>query len=123
MSTLNNIFAKFSAQEPMKVQLSLLSDFKAKYEKAVDESASVANLVIDALQRAEVAAAKLKEISKMYQDAYALGAKLQSSSEELGVKLDAAQLNAIEIAKRNIDGEAQTANKVIGYIKQAYQAL
>jgi acyl-[acyl carrier protein]--UDP-N-acetylglucosamine O-acyltransferase len=123
MSTLNNIFAKFSAQEPMKVQLSLLSDFKAKYEKAVDESASVANLVIDALQRAEVAAAKLKEISKMYQDAYALGVKLQASAEELGVKLDAAQLNAIESSKRNIDGEAQTANKVIGYIKQAYQAF
>ena len=123
MSTLNKIFAKFSAQEPMKIQLSLLSDFKDKYEKAVDESASVANVVIDALQRAEVAAAKLKDISKMYQDAYALGVKLQSSSEELGVKLDAAQLNAIESAKRNIDGEAQVANKVIGYIKQAYQAF
>jgi hypothetical protein len=107
----------------MKVELSLMSDFIEKYEKAVDESAALGNAAIDALGVAETAANKIKEASKMYQEAYDLGVKLQKSAEQLGIELDAIQLNKIEIAKRSIQQEIALANAVVGYINQAYKAF
>lgn len=116
-----NILAK--EQKSIKVELSMLDDFTKKYNSTLDELALLATNVIDALEKAEVAAKKFQDASKKWEDVYAMGTKLESMAKDLGIELESTDLNKIEIAKRSSKSEEAIGAKVLGYINQAYNAF
>ena len=116
-----NILAK--AQEPRKVELSMLDDFTKKYNSTLDELNLLGNNVIDALEKAETAAKKFQDASKKWEDVYAMGTKLESMAKDLGIELESTDLNKIEIAKRSSKSEEAVGAKLLGYINQAYNAF
>jgi hypothetical protein len=52
-----------------------------------------------------------------------MGAKLESMAKDLGIDLEATDVNKIEIAKRSSKSEEAIGAKVLGYINQAYNAF
>jgi hypothetical protein len=87
MSTLNKVFAKFSAQEPMKVEFNALSDIKgyqSTIQSASDKASNQLNAAIDALRAAQ----------KVAETAVAEARKAQAMANSLGV--DEGQFNGWE---------------------------
>jgi hypothetical protein len=120
---LNKLHKFTSAQEPRKVEFSAIDDFTKKYNSTLDELHLLGNNVIDALEKAEIAAKKFQDASKKWEDVYAMGAKLESMAKDLGIDLEATDVNKIEIAKRSSKSEEAIGAKVLGYINQAYNAF
>lgn len=87
MSTLNKVFAKFSVQEPMKVEFNALSDIKgyqSTIQAASGKASSQLNAAIDALSAAQ----------KIAEKALAEARKAQAMAKSLGV--DEGQFNGWE---------------------------
>jgi hypothetical protein len=87
MSTLNKVFAKFSAQEPMKVEFNALNDlkgFQSTIQSASDKASNQLNAAIDALRAAQ----------KVAETAVAEARKAQAMAKSLGV--DEGQFNGWE---------------------------
>ena len=111
MSTLNKVFAKFSAQEPMKVEFNALSDIKG-YQSTIQTASGKASgqlkAAIDALSAAQ----------KIAEKALAEARKAQAMAKSLGV--DEAQFNGWEkqfVASRDsfesaISAIARTQNNI-----------
>jgi hypothetical protein len=78
MSTLNNIFAKFSAQEPIKVELGLIQDLDAKFNRAAAEATGVMLKIQDSSKElsriSSVMQKNIQEAKSALKDAEALGA-------------------------------------------------
>jgi methyl-accepting chemotaxis protein len=94
MSTLNNIFAKFSAQEPMKVELSLINDVKSKVQEMRKLDNDVNSFLSEFQRLINDLNAKISEGQKYQQRADALtaeGVKLVSNAskaiQELGLQV------------------------------------
>lgn len=87
MSTLNKVFAKFSAQEPMKVEFNALNDlkgFQSTIQSASDKASGQLDAAITALRAAQKAA----------ETAVAEARKAQAMAKSLGV--DEGQFNGWE---------------------------
>jgi hypothetical protein len=87
MSTLNKIFAKFSAQEPMKVEFNALSDIKG-YQSTIQSASDKASSQLDA------AITALRAAQKVAETALVEARKAQAMAKELGV--DEGQFNGME---------------------------
>lgn len=94
MSTLNNIFAKFSAQEPMRVELSLINDVKSKVQEIRKFDNDVNSFLSEFQRLVNDLNAKISEGQKYQQRGDALtaeGVKLLSNAskaiQELGLQV------------------------------------
>ena len=87
MSTLNKVFAKFSAQEPMKVEFNALSDIKG-YQSTIQSASDKASGQLDA------AITALRAAQKVAETAVAEARKAQAMAKSLGV--DEGQFNGWE---------------------------
>lgn len=78
MSTLNKVFAKFSAQEPMKVELGLIQDLDAKFNRAgLDAGMIVVKIQQSSKELSQVVSVmrqNIQEAKSALKDAEALGA-------------------------------------------------
>jgi methyl-accepting chemotaxis protein len=95
MSTLNNIFAKFSAKEMMKVELSLINDVKSKAQEMRKLESDVNSFLSEFQRLINDLNAKISEGQKYQQRANALtteGVKLVSNAskaiQELGLQVN-----------------------------------
>jgi hypothetical protein len=110
MSTLNNIFAKFSAQEPMKVELGLIQDLDAKFNRAaLDAGMIVVKLQQSSKDLSEISSVMQKNIQEAksaLKDAEALGADAAVRSlssfidvfEKKSMKFDSAAKQCLDAA-------------------------
>jgi hypothetical protein len=87
MSTLNKVFAKFSAQEPMKVEFNALNDLKG-FQSTIQSASDKANGQLDA------AITALRAAQKVAETAVAEARKAQAMAKSLGV--DEGQFNGWE---------------------------
>jgi hypothetical protein len=87
MSTLNKVFAKFSAKEPMKVEFNALSDIKG-YQSTIQTASDKASGQLDA------AITALRAAQKVAETAVAEARKAQAMAKSLGV--DEGQFNGWE---------------------------
>lgn len=87
MSTLNKVFAKFSAQEPMKVEFNALNDLKG-FQSTIQSASDKASGQLDS------AIAALRAAQKAAETAVAEARKAQAMAKSLGV--DEGQFNGWE---------------------------
>jgi hypothetical protein len=87
MSTLNKVFAKFSAQEPMKVEFNALNDLKG-FQSTIQSASDKASGQLDA------AITALRAAQKVAETAVAEARKAQAMAKSLGV--DEGQFNGWE---------------------------
>jgi hypothetical protein len=88
MSTLNKVFAKFSAQEPNKVELSSISEMN-KIASQAAELQKKAYPMINALNEIDFvvnrATQLISEANKLYQNGSSTGTAFASQVEDLGM--------------------------------------
>lgn len=88
MSTLNKVFAKFSAQEPNKVELSSISEMNqvaSKAEQLANQIAPLTKIFNEASFAVDKAEKLIAEANKLYSDGTSVGYAFGSKVEDLGL--------------------------------------
>lgn len=116
MSTLNKVFAKFSAQEPMRVELGMAQDIQkdiAKAESLFKSSlGSVGQILKAAVDKID---AEVRPLNDLRVKLYTQGQKFKTQSEQLG--LDSSEVmrdvnNAIDAIDKRVDYMQQVNNVI-----------
>jgi hypothetical protein len=115
---LSKLYTQDAKQElsSEKIELALVDDFEKKFDRLMDDSASIGGQLIDALSKAEN---KYKVVKS---DAMALakvGQDLEQKAKDLGIDLPATVKNKFQSVK----AENKEADKLISIISQLYSAF
>lgn len=128
MKKVESIWAELSAKaqevaqestelsEEVKVELGLMEDFEKVYKSAINDEEATANIIIDALGKAE---GKYKSLINDLERAVKIGEDAEASAKELGVDLPSVFQNKVETARRSI----KEAQGMLSKISQMYSAF
>ena len=109
MSTLNKVFAKFSAQEPMKVELGLIQDLKSQMKSANAAAVQGFDMVQKTKSLFSKSLAENKRLLASFQKALSL-------AKELGVKPAIDDVNKaisqVEINIKEIEQMLKAVNQI-----------
>jgi hypothetical protein len=127
MSTLNNIFAKFSAQEPMKVEFSLVSELITRVQESKERVKSLRDAEVKLLNIFDEAARLAKDLDSEYAFANSLTKVITNSidrtevaAKELGLDVNSIkEIKDIKSAEQDLLTALIKAESTI----KAYQSL
>jgi hypothetical protein len=127
MSTLNNIFAKFSAQEPMKVEFSLVSELITRVQESKERVKSLRDAEVKLLNIFDEAARLAKDLDSEYAFANSLTTVITNSidrtevaAKELGLDVNSIkEIKDIKSAEQDLLTALIKAESTI----KAYQSL
>jgi hypothetical protein len=127
MSTLNNIFAKFSAQEPMKVEFSLVSELITRVQESKERVKSLRDAEVKLLNIFDEAARLAKVLDTEYAVANSLTKvitnaidRTEVSAKELGLDVNSIkEIKDVKAAEQDLLTAITKAKNTIN----AYQSL
>jgi hypothetical protein len=127
MSTLNNIFAKFSAQEPMKVEFSLVSELITRVQESKERIKSLRDAEVKLLNIFDEASRLAKDLDSEYAFANSLTKVITNSidrtevaAKELGLDVNSIkEIKDIKSAEQDLLTALIKAESTI----KAYQSL
>jgi hypothetical protein len=127
MSTLNKIFAKFSAQEPMKVEFSLVSELITRVQESKERVKSLRDAEVKLLNIFDEAARLAKDLDSEYAFANSLTKVITNSidrtevaAKELGLDVNSIkEIKDIKSAEQDLLTALIKAESTI----KAYQSL
>jgi hypothetical protein len=127
MSTLNNIFAKFSAQEPMKVEFSLVSELITRVQESKERVKSLRDAEVKLLNIFDEASRLAKVLDTEYAVANSLTKvitnaidRTEVSAKELGLDVNSIkEIKDVKAAKQDLLTALIKAESTI----KAYQSL
>jgi hypothetical protein len=127
MSTLNNIFAKFSAQEPMKVEFSLVSELITRVQESKERVKSLRDAEVKLLNIFDEASRLAKDLDSEYAFANSLTKVITNSidrtevaAKELGLDINSIkEIKDVKAAEQDLLTALMKAESTI----KAYQSL
>ena len=127
MSTLNNIFAKFSAQEPMKVEFSLVSELITRVQESKEKVKSLRDAEVKLLNIFDEASRLAKVLDTEYAVANSLtkvitnaNDRTEVSAKELGLDVNSIkEIKDVKAAEQDLLTAITKAKNTIN----AYQSL
>jgi len=127
MTTLNNIFAKFSAQEPMKVEFSLVSELITRVQESKERVKSLRDAEVKLLNIFDEAARLAKVLDTEYAVANSLTKvitnaidRTEVSAKELGLDVNSIkEIKDVKAAEQDLLTAITKAKNTIN----AYQSL
>ena len=127
MSTLNNIFAKFSAQEPMKVEFSLVSELITRVQESKERVKSLRDAEVKLLNIFDEASRLAKVLDTEYAVANSLTKvitnaidRTEVSAKELGLDVNSIkEIKDVKAAEQDLLTAITKAKNTIN----AYQSL
>jgi hypothetical protein len=127
MSTLNNIFAKFSAQEPMKVEFSLVSELITRVQESKEKVKSLRDAEVKLLNIFDEASRLAKVLDTEYAVANSLTKvitnaidRTEVSAKELGLDVNSIkEIKDVKAAEQDLLTAITKAKNTIN----AYQSL
>ena len=99
-----------------KIELALVDDFEKKFERLMDDSASIGGQLIDALSKAEN---KYKQVKSEASALVKIGDDLEAKAKDLGIDLP----NTVKNKFQSVKAEIKEADKLISKISQLYSAF
>ena len=99
-----------------KIELALVDDFEKKFERLMDDSASIGGQLIDALSKAEN---KYKQVKSEASALVKIGDDLETKAKDLGIDLP----NTVKNKFQSVKAEIKEADKLISKISQLYSAF
>ena len=99
-----------------KIELALVDDFEKKFDRLMDDSASIGGQLIDALSKAEN---KYKQVKSEASALVKIGDDLEAKAKDLGIDLP----NTVKNKFQSVKAEIKEADKLIAKISQLYSAF
>ena len=115
---LSKLYTQDAKQElsSEKIELALVDDFEKKFDRLMDDSASIGGQLIDALSKAEN---KYKQVKSEASALVKIGDDLEAKAKDLGIDLP----NTVKNKFQSVKAEIKEADKLIAKISQLYSAF
>jgi len=115
---LSKLYTQDAKQElsSEKIELALVDDFEKKFDRLMDDSASIGGQLIDALSKAEN---KYKQVKSEASALVKIGDDLEAKAKDLGIDLP----NTVKNKFQSVKAEIKEADKLISKISQLYSAF